>query len=120
MGITQHDLLRGAQFVLVGSTVHRSVLKILGIGCIKLVTKVMVREAREVKVKTDGKVREDQAGGIEDPGAAAPPAQGVGRVTRVPRDKRVKWFPMVKARDLSRKLQEHTARHLTLFSMAAL
>ena len=106
MGITQHDLLRGAQFVLVGSTVHRSALKILGIGYIKLGTKAMAREAR---VKTDGKAREDQAGGIEDPGAAAPPAQRVGRVTRAPKEKRVKWFPRVKARDLLCRLQEHTA-----------
>ena len=109
MGITQHDLLRGAHFVLVGSTVHRSALKILGIGCIKLATKGMVREVREVRSKTNGKAREDQAGGIEDPEAAAPPAQRVGRVTRAPREKRVKWCPMVKARDLSHKPQEHTA-----------
>ena len=60
MGITQHDLLRGAHFVLVVSTVHRSVLKILGIGCIKLATRGMVREVREVRVKTAGKAREDQ------------------------------------------------------------
>ena len=106
MGITQHDLLRGAQFVLVGSTVHRSALKILGIGCIKLATKAMVRE---VRVKTDGKAREDQAGGIADPGAAVPPAQRVGRVTRAPREKRVKRFPRVKVRGLWCRLQEHTA-----------
>ena len=92
--------------MLVGFTVHRSALKILGIGYIKLATKAIVRE---VRVKTDGKAREDQAGGIEDPGAAAPPAQRVGRVTKAPREKRVKWSPMVKARDLSCRLQEHTA-----------
>ena len=120
MGMTQHDLVRGAGFVLVGSTVHRSALKILGIGGIKLAPKVLVREVREVRVKIDGKAREGQAGGIEDPGAAAPPAQGVGRVTRALREKGVKRCPMVKARDLSRKLQEHTVRHLTMFSMAAL
>ena len=66
--------------MLVGCTVHRSALKIPGIGYIKLATKAM---AREVRVKTAGKAREDQAGGIEDPGTAAPPAQRVGRVTRV-------------------------------------
>ena len=76
---------------------HRSVLKILGIGCIKLATKGMVREVREVRVKIDGRAGEDQVGGIEDPGAVSPPAQRVGRVTRAPREKRVKWFPMVKA-----------------------
>ena len=85
--------------MLVGSTEHRSALKILGTGCIKLATRVMVREAREVRVKTDGRAREDQVGGIEDPGAAAPPAQGVARVTRAPREKRVKRCPMVEARD---------------------
>ena len=74
MGITHHGLLRGAHFVLVGSTVHRSALKTLGIGCIKLAARGMVREAREVRIKTDGKAREDQAGGIEDSGDAAPPA----------------------------------------------
>ena len=78
MCITQHDLLRGAHFVLVGSTVCRSVLKILGIGCIKPAGKAMTRE---VRVKTEGKVREDQAGGIEDPEAAVPPAQKGGKVT---------------------------------------
>ena len=106
MGITQHDPLRGVPFVLVGSTVRRSALKILGIGCIKLATKAM---AREVRVKTDGKAREDQVGGTEDPGASVPPTQKGGRVTRDPREKRVKWFPGVQARDLSCKLQEHTA-----------
>ena len=120
MGITQHDLLLGAQFVLVDSTVRRSALKILEIGCIKLTTKGMVREVREVRVKTDGRAREDQAGGIEDPGAAAPPAQRVGRVTRAPREKRFQRCPMVKARDLSCQLQEHTARHLTMSFMGAL
>ena len=85
---------------------HRSVLKILGTGCIKLATKGMVREVREVRVKNDGKAREDQAAGTEDPEAAAPPAQEVGRATRAPREKRVKWCPTVRARDLSRKLQE--------------
>ena len=65
MGITQHDLPLGAPFVLVGSKVHRSAPKTLGIGNIKPATKAM---AREVKVQTDGKAREDQAGGIEDPG----------------------------------------------------
>ena len=117
MGITQHDLLRDAQFVLVDFTVHRSALKILAIGCIKLATRVLVME---VRVKTAGKAGEDQAGGIEDPGAAAPPAQRVGRVTRAPREKRVKPCTMVKARDLSRQLQEHTARHLTMSFMGAL
>ena len=91
--------------MLVGSTVRRSALKILGIGHIKLVTKAM---AREVRVKTDGKAREDQAGGIEDPEAAAPPAQRVGKVTKVPREKKVKRFPRVKAKDLWYRLQEHT------------
>ena len=117
MGIIQHDPLRRVPFVLVGSTVRRSALKILGIGYIKLATKAM---ARDVKVQTDGKAREDQAGGIEDPEAVAPPAQRVGRVTRAPREKRVKWCPMVRARDLSRKLQEHTPQHLTMSSTAAL
>ena len=117
VGITQHDLLRGAHFVLVGSTVHRSALKIPGIGYIKLTTKAMAREA---KVQTDGKAREDQAGCIEDPEAAAPPAQRVGRVTRVPRERRVKWLPTVKARDFPCKLPEWIARHLTMSSMAAL
>ena len=105
-GITQQDRVRGAHFVLGGSTLHRSVLKILGTGYIKLVTKGMGREVREVRVRIDGKAREDQAAGIEDPEAAAPPAQRVGRVTRAPREKRVKWCPIVRARDLSRKLQE--------------
>ena len=105
MGITHHDLLRGAGFVLVGSTVHRSALKILGTGCIKLETRVMVREVREVRVKTDGRAKEGQAGGIEDPGVVAAPAQGVGMVTKAPREDKVKRCPMVKARDLSRKLQ---------------
>ena len=86
--------------MLVGSTVRRNALKILRIGCIKPVTKAM---AREVRAETDGKAREEPAGGIEDPGAAAPPAQRVGRVERVPREKRVKLCPMVKARDLSCK-----------------
>ena len=120
MGITQNDLLRGAPFVLVGSTVHRNALKILGIGCIKLATRVLVREVREVRVKTDGKAREDQAGGTVGPGAAAPPAQRVGRVTRAPREKRVKRLPMIKERDLSRKLQDRTARNLTMSFMVAL
>ena len=71
----------------VGSTVHKSALKIPGIGYTKLATKA---KAREVKVQTDGKAREDQAGGIEDPEATEPPAQRVGRVTRVPREKKVK------------------------------
>ena len=118
--MTQHDLVRGVHFVLVGSTVHRSALKTLGTGWINLATRVMVREAREVKVKTVGKAKEGQAGGIEDPGVVAPPAQRVGRVTRAPREKRVKWCPMVRARDLSLKVQEHTRRHLTMFSTAAL
>ena len=104
-------------FVLVGSTVHRSALKILRIGCIKPATKVM---AREVRVETDGKAKEDQVGGIDDPGAAAPPVQRVGRVTRAPREKRFQRCPMVKARDLSCKLREWIARHLTMSSMAAL
>ena len=87
MGITCHDLLRGAQFVLDGFMVLRNVLKTLEIGCIKASAKAMTRE---VRVKTEVKVREDQAGGIEDPEAAAPPAQKVGKVTRVPREKKVK------------------------------
>ena len=116
MGITQPELVRGAGFVLVGFMAHRSVLKILGTGCIKLAIKVMVREVRKVRVNTDGRAREGQVGGIEDPGVAAPPAQKVGRVTRAPREKRVKRCPMVKARDLSR---QHTVRDLTMFSMAA-
>ena len=117
MGITQHDLLRGAYFVLVDSTVHRSALKTLEIGNIKPATKIM---AKEVRVETDGKAREDQAGGIEDPGDAAPPAGRVGRVTRAPREKRVKWFPMGKARDALRRLQERIVRDRTtknLFSV---
>ena len=118
--MTQHDLVRGVHFVLVGSTVHRSALKTLGTGWIELATRVMVREAREVKVKTDGKAKEGQVGGIEDPGVVAPPAQRGGRVTRASREEKVKWCPTVKARDLSRKLQEHTLRHLTMFSTAAL
>ena len=117
MDITQHDLLRGAPFVLVGSTVHRSALKTLGIGNIKPTTKAM---AREVRVETDGKAREDQAGGIEDPEAAAPPAQRVVKVTRVRRERRIKWCPMVKARDLSCNRQEWIVRPLTMSSMAAL
>ena len=100
--------------MLVGSTVHRSALKIPGNGYIKLATKAMAREA---KVQTDGKAREDQAGGIEDPEAAAPPAQRVGRVTRAPREKRVKRFPMGKAGDPSRSLQERSVRDLTTSSM---
>ena len=103
--------------MLVGSTVHRSALKILGIGYIKLATKAM---AREVRVKTDGKVRGDQVGGIGDPEAAAPPAQRVGSATKVQREKKVKGFPRLKARDLPCKLQEWIARHLTMSSMAAL
>ena len=117
MGITCHDLLRGAQFVLDGFMVLRNVLKTLEIGCIKPAAKAMTRE---VRVKTDGKVRDDQAGGIEDPEAAAPPAQRVGRVTRAQREKRVKWCPTARARDLSHRLQERTARHLTQSFMAAL
>ena len=73
--------------MLVGSTVHRSALKTLGMGNIKPATKVMGREVREVRVKTVWKAREDQTGGIEDPGAAAPPAQGIGRVTRAQTEK---------------------------------
>ena len=92
--------------MLVGSTVHRSALKILGIGYIKLATKAM---AREVRVKIDGNARENQASGIEDPGVAAPPEKRVGRVTRAPREKRVKRFQRVKARDLWCRLQEYTA-----------
>ena len=75
---------------------------------------------REVRVKTEGKVREDQVGGIGDPEAAAPPAERVGKVTRVPREKNVKWAPMVKARDLSCRLQGQAAWHLTMSSRAAL
>ena len=86
--------------MLVGSTVHRSALKILGIGCIELATKVMVGEVREVRVKTVWKAREEQAGGIKDLGAAATPAQRVGRVTKAPREKRVERFLRVKASDL--------------------
>ena len=117
MGITQHDLLRGAQFVPDGFMVLRNVLKTLEIGCIKASAKAMTRE---VRVQTDGKGREDQAGGIEDPEAAAPPAQRVGKVTKVPREKKVKRFPKLKARDLSCKLQEWIARHLTMSSMTVL
>ena len=117
MGIIQHDLPRGAQFVLDGSMVLRNVRKTLEIGCIKPAAKAMTRE---VRAKTDGKAREGQAGGIEDPEVAAPPAQRVGRVTNVPREKKVKGFPRVKARDLSCKPQEWIARHLTMSSMAAL
>ena len=112
MGIIQQDLVRGVGFVLVGFMVHRSVLKIPGTGFIKLATKVMVREVREVMVKTDGKAKEGQAGGIEDPGAVAPPAQRVGRVTRAPREKRVKWSSIKreKARDTPRRQHERTVR----------
>ena len=100
-----------------GFMVLRIVLKTLEIGCIKASAKAMTRE---VRVKTEVKVREDQAGGIEDPEAAVPPAQKFGRVTKVPREKKVRWAPMVKARDLSCKLQGDTAWHLTMSSMAAL
>ena len=117
MGITQHDLIRDVPCVLVGPTVRRNVLKILEIGCIKPAAKAMIRE---VRVKTDGKIREGQAGGIEDPEAAAPPVQKVGRVTRAPREKKAEGFPRLKARDLSCKLLEWIARHLTMSSMAAL
>ena len=103
--------------MLVGFTVLKNVLKIVGIGYIKPAAKAMIRE---VKVKTDGKAREGQVGGIEDPEVAAPLAQRVGRVTKVPREKKVKWCPMVKARDLLCKLQEWIARHLTMSSTAAL
>ena len=92
--------------MLVVPTVHMSALKTLGTGDIKPAAKVI---AREVRVKTDGKAREDQVGVIEDPGDTARLALKVRRVTRAPREKRVKWFPGVKARDLSCKLQEHTA-----------
>ena len=106
--------------MLVAPTVHRTALKTLGTlgtGDIKPRARVM---ARGVRVKTDGKARGDQVGGIEDPEAAAPPAQRVGKVTRVPREKKVKGFPLVKARDLSGKLQGHTAWHLTMSSTSAL
>ena len=103
--MTQQDRVRDADCVLVGSTLHRSALKILRTGCIKLATRVMVREVREVRVETDGRAKEGQAGGIEDPGVVAAPAQGVGMVTKAPREDKVKWCPTVKARDLSRKLQ---------------
>ena len=103
--------------MLVGFMVLRNVLKTLKIGCIRAAAKAMTRE---VRVKTEGKVREDQAGGIEDPEAAVPPTQRVGRVTKVPREKKVMWAPMVKARDLPCKLQGDIAWHLTMSSMAAL
>ena len=117
MGITCHDLLRGAHFVLDGFMVLRNVLKTLKIGCIKAASRATTRE---VWVKTEGKVREDQADGIEDPEAAVLPAQKGGKVTKGPREKKVKGFRRLKARDLSCKLQGHTAWHLIMSSMAAL
>ena len=77
--------------MLVRPTVHWNALKTLGTGDIVAMTMVM---AKKVEVKINGKTKEDQVGGIEDPGAAARPAPKVGRVIRVPREKRVKWFPM--------------------------
>ena len=100
-----------------GFMVLRNFLKTLEIGCIKAAARATTRE---VRVKTEGKVREDQAGGNEDPEAAVPPAQKVGKVTKVPREKKVKGFLRLKARDLSCKLQGHTAWHLIMSSMAAL
>ena len=51
-------------------------------------------------------------GDIEDRGAAVHLVRRVGRVTRVPKEKRVKWFPInrEKARYTPRRLQERTVR----------
>ena len=104
--------------MLVVPTVHRTVLKTLGTlvtGDIKPTTKVI---ARKVRVRTNGKGKEDQVGGIEGLGVVARPVQKVGRVTKAPREKRVKRFPMVKAGDPSCSLQERSVRDLTTSSMA--
>ena len=100
-----------------GFMVLRNVLKTLEIGCIKAAARATTRG---VRVKTEGEVREEQADGIEDPEAAVPPAQKGGKVTKVPKGKKVRWAPMVKARVLSCKLQGDIAWHLTMSSMAAL
>ena len=55
-----------------------------------------------------------------DPEVAVRPVRKGGKVTKVPREKKVKGFPRLKARDLSCKLQEWIARHLTMSSTAAL
>ena len=55
------------------------------------------RAAREVTVKINGRIKGEQVGGIVDPGAAARPVRNGGKATKVtrdPREKRVKWFPM--------------------------
>ena len=100
-----------------GFMVRRNVLKTLKIGCIKAAARATTRE---VRVKTERKVREDQVGGIEDPEAAVLPAQKGGKVTKVPKGKKVRWAPRVKARVPSCKLQGDIAWHLTMSSMAAL
>ena len=91
--ITRHDLSLVAPFVLVALMVHRSALKTLGTGDIAARTRVMVRK---VKAKIDGKAKEGQVGGIEDPGAAARPVRKGGKATKDPREKRGKRLPMAR------------------------
>ena len=100
--------------MLVAPMVHRSALKTLGTRDIAARRMVM---AREIKAKTEGKAKEDQVGGIEDPGAAARLASRVGRVTMAPREKIVKWFPMGKAGDTPPRRKERSVRDLTTSSM---
>ena len=74
------------------------------------------RAAREVTVKINGRIKGEQVGGIVDPGAAARPFCKGGKATKVtrdPREKRVKWFLMP-------GYPLRGSRHLTTSFMAAL
>ena len=73
---------------------------------------IWAREGREGKIKVKVRAKGDQAGGIEDPGAAVRLVRKVGRVTSITKEKRVKWFPIKreKVRDTPCRLQEQTVR----------
>ena len=69
----RHEVTRDAPIVSGVAMARKSVLK-------TLVT--ATRDPREVRTKVNGRIRERQVGGIEDPEAAALPIRKGGRVTR--------------------------------------
>ena len=69
----RHGAARDAPIVAGVAMVRRSVLK-------TLVTST--RDPREVRTKVNGRIRESQVGGIEDPEAVARPVRKGGRVAR--------------------------------------
>ena len=113
---TRHDPTLDAPIVREVHTVHGIALKTLRTG--DIVT--MAISTREVKLKVKGRIKGNQVGGIEDPGAAACPTHKGGNVTKDPREKRVKSLPMGKAWDPPHRLQEWIVLDLTTSFMAAL